>query len=161
MGAADQSYFDRLRRQYYPPDRNRVSAHLTLFHHLPPSVLVELSETMRQLALEPPPRAEVSGLIHLGKGVAYRVDSPDLLDMRQYLAERFSDLLIPQDRAKPRLHITVQNKVIPAEAKILFDQLSADFQPRPLSITGLAAYYYRDGLWDEAFAVSFRGTARR
>lgn len=161
MGAVDQSHFDRLRQQYYPPERNQVPAHLMLFHHLPPSILPELSETMRQLALEPAPRAEVSGLMHLGKGVAYRVESPELLDMRDYLAERFGDLLIPQDRALPRLHITIQNKVIPAEAKALLDRLSVEFQARPLNIIGLAAYHYRDGRWEDAFAVNFRGKARR
>lgn len=138
-----------------------VPAHLSLFHHFPPSILPELKEAMRQLALEPAPRAEVAGLIHLGTGVAFRVDSPELLDMRQYLAERFADLLIPQDRAKPRLHITVQNKVTPHEAKALFNSLSAEFRLRPLTLAGLTAFHYLGGPWEEAFSVTFRGKAKR
>ena len=68
----------------------------------------------------------------LGRGVAYRVDSPELLSIRDELAEEFRGLLIPQDQARPRLHITVQNKVEPAAAKMLHAELSATFKPRPL-----------------------------
>jgi hypothetical protein len=77
--------------------------------------------------------------------------------MRDELAEGFAGLLTPQDQARPRLHITVQNKVEPAVAKALHAELSAVFRPRPLSITGLSAFYYRDGPWETIQNWAFSG----
>ena len=53
--------------------------------------------------------------------------------------------------------ITVQNKVEPAIAKALYETLSINFQPRSLSIYGLAAYYYRGGPWEQIGRWAFRG----
>ena len=47
LAPADQRRLDDLRRAHYPPDRNRLPAHLTLFHHLPPSVETELVGRLR------------------------------------------------------------------------------------------------------------------
>lgn len=158
MGAADQRYFDELRRLHFPAHRNVLQAHLTLFHHLPPSALPELQQVMRGLAAEEaPPKAEIIGVMPMGRGTAFRVRSPALSDMREHIAEHFQRLLTPQDRGTPILHITVQNKVTPAQAKQLQQQLLAGFQQRPLEIKGLAAHHYLDGPWQQAFAVSFRG----
>ena len=93
----------------------------------------------------------------LGRGVAYRVESPELLAMRAELADAFAGMLTPQDQAKPRLHITIQNKVTPDAAKALADKLRADFRPRPLVIAGLAAWHYRGGPWEMAMKAMFRG----
>src|SRR3546814_5441499 len=76
--------------------------------------------------------------MRLGRGVAYRVESPELTALRDELAEAFAGLLVPQDQGRPRFHITVQNKVEPAEAKALADELRRAFRPRPLAIAGLA-----------------------
>ena len=105
----------------------------------------------------PPPDARLSEVMHLGKGVAYRIDSPELLAMRDELADRFRGLLTPQDQARPRLHVTVQNKVTPKESKALHAELSAGFEPRPFAITGLASFYYRGGPWEAIGRYSFRG----
>ena len=37
FGRADQGWFDAQRAAYFPPERNVLAAHCTLFHHLPPS----------------------------------------------------------------------------------------------------------------------------
>lgn len=157
MGAADFGWADGLRRAHYPPERNHIPAHISLFHHLPPARLDELTRMMRDLATEPPPQARLSHIMMLGRGVAFRVESPDLLAMREHIAEAFQYDLIPQDQATPRLHITVQNKVEPAVAKALHAMISADFRPRPLIIAGLAAWYYLGGAWQLATQVKFRG----
>jgi hypothetical protein len=99
----------------------------------------------------------LSEVMMLGRGVAFRVDCPDLLAIRDELAEGFTGLLTPQDQARPRLHITVQNKVEPAIAKALYAVLSASFQPRPLTISALAAWYYRGGPWEAIQSWSFSG----
>lgn len=157
MGAADFGWAEGLRRAHFPPERNLVPAHITLFHHLPPSALDEVARRMKRLCVGAAPAAKLSEVMLLGRGVAYRVDSPDLMAMRDDLAEAFAGLLMPQDRGQPRFHITVQNKVAPAEAKALAATLGRDFRPRPLAIAGLAAWYYRDGPWELAMKASFRG----
>ncbi|EQB14406.1 2'-5' RNA ligase family protein [Sphingobium lactosutens] len=157
MGAADFAWADGLRRAHFPPERNWLSAHITLFHHLPPSALDEIAGRLKRLCAGPPPTARLTDVMLLGRGVAYRVDSPELLAMRSELADAFAGMLTPQDQAKPRLHITVQNKVTPDVAKALAQQLRADFRARPIAIAGLAAWHYRGGPWDLAMKAMFRG----
>ncbi len=149
FGAADAAWFDALRRRHFPPERNQLAAHLTMFHHLPPSLATELkgrlaSET-RGVAV---PRARIAGLVSLGEGVAYRIDSDDLVAIRARLADHFTGMLTPQDQAGWRPHVTVQNKVRAEEARALRRTLEADFTPRQVAITGLASWWYRGGPWE-------------
>ncbi len=158
MGAADQRMFDRLRAAYFPPDRNHLAAHITLFRQLPPSCHDELDRLFRRIAADtPPPAAHLSDIYLLGGGVAFRVESPGLLAVRARIADHFAGALTAQDQGVPRLHITVQNKVDAAEARRLRDALGADFRPRALAIAGLAAHHYLGGPWKAAFARNFRG----
>jgi 2'-5' RNA ligase superfamily len=161
MGKGDQLWADALRKAHFPPERNYLSAHITLFHHLPPTHLPQIKARLAAMARENgQPSAMLSEVMMLGRGVAYRIDCPDLLAMREELAEGFTGLLTPQDQARPRLHITVQNKVEPAEAKALHAELSATFELRALAITGLAAHYYRGGPWEQIQSWSFSGSRR-
>lgn len=157
MAPADQLWAEGLRRRHYPSERNQVAAHITLFHHLPPSVEAELKGQLIELSRAPRPAAWVEGVFSLGRGVALLVRSPELLAIRARLAERFDGLLTPQDRAPPRLHITVQNKVDPATARATLATLEAEIAPRPLVIAGLACSYYRGGPWEQIAARAFRG----
>ncbi|SNS79364.1 2'-5' RNA ligase family protein [Sphingopyxis indica] len=162
MGAADQRHFDALRAAHFPPERNYLAAHITLFHQLPPSARAELERLIRTIAADtPPPRAMLREVYSLGRGVAFRIESPDLLDIRARMAERFAGMLPAQDRGTPRLHITVQNKVTPEAARALLAELAQDFRARPLAVTGLAAHFYRGGPWEFAFARNFRGPHAR
>jgi len=157
LGAEDFAWLDALRRAHYPPERNRLAAHLTLFHHLPPSLLAELKYRLADAMRAARPRAEAAGLIDLGGGVAVRVVSPELEDIRADLAECFRGALTPQDQAGWRPHVTIQNKVSPADARALKRRLEADFRPRPLRIDGLAVSVYRDGAWEPVSRHMFRG----
>src|SRR3546814_6874783 len=83
MGAADQRFFDALRTAHFPPERNHLAAHITLFHQLPPSCLDELDRLFRRIAADtPPPTAMLREVYSLGQGVAFRIESPDLLAIR-------------------------------------------------------------------------------
>jgi hypothetical protein len=112
---------------------------------------------LRAATVEAPPPALIDGLMSLGYGVAYRVRSDALCHIRADIAEAFAGLLIPQDQAAWRPHITIQNKAKPAVAKTLFAELSAAFRPRPLVIAGLAAWHYRGGPWSPIAAYRFGG----
>jgi 2'-5' RNA ligase superfamily len=155
FGDADFHWLDEQRRVYFPAERNQINAHLTLFHHLPPNCLDELKRRLKEETRAPAPDATLSGLTMMGFGVAYTVQSPQLLQARAAIADAFQTLLIPQDKAGWRPHVTIQNKVKPAEAKELHARLSMGFSPRPLVIAGLAAFYYRDGPWETIAAYRF------
>lgn len=159
MGAADFAWADGLRRAHFPPERNFLKAHITLFHHLPPARLPELARRLAEECRAGAPQARLAGVRFLGRGVAFDVESPGLLAIRERIADAFATDLIPQDRQRPRLHITVQNKVEPAAARALHAGLSAVFVPRPLAIAGLAAWHYRGGPWEAAGSWQFRGKA--
>ncbi len=90
----------------------------------------------------------MAGVMNLGRGVAFRIESTDLMQIRESLAEAFWDYLIPQDRAAWRPHITIQNKVSSHDARALFTALQAEFRPRPIEIAGLAVFRYMNGPWD-------------
>lgn len=153
----DFQWLDAQRRAHFPPERNQLGAHLTLFHHLPPSCEAELRRRLVEACRAPRPIARIAGLVSLGRGVAYRIESAGLEDIRAELAEAFLGMLTPQDGAGWRPHVTIQNKVAPETARRLLDQLSKGFAPRPLSIRGLAAWYYRDGPWEWIAGYAFGG----
>jgi hypothetical protein len=155
FGRDDFLWFNAERTRHYPPERNHVPAHLTLFHHLPPSALGDLSARLKSECKERAPVASVSGIMGLGTGNAYRIDSPQLDDTRWRLAEAFEPLLIPQDRADWVAHVTFQNKVKPSVAKATKDMVTAEFRPRRIAIIGLAAYHYRDGPWEEIAGYAY------
>ena len=158
LGKSDQAWANGLRRAHFPPERNFVDAHITLFHHLPPSPLPEIKSRLAGLVKNyPAPVAYLSDVMLFDKAVAFSVDSSELLAMRDQLAKAFYGLLIPQDQATPKLHITIQNKVEPPVAKALHAHLCAAFRPRPLAISGLSAHYYRGGPWEHIARWSFRG----
>lgn len=157
MGAAEWRYFNALRTAHYPPDRNQVAAHITLFRHVPPSCLGELDRLVKVIVADPSPPAWIAAPFTLGNGTAFRIDSPALLAIRDRIAEWFAPMLTAQDQAQPQLHVTVQNKVDRRAADALLGELRADFVPRSLSIIGIAAHHYRGGPWELAFERKFRG----
>lgn len=158
LGAEDFAWLDGQRRAYFPPERNQLSAHLTMFHALPPSAEAEAGHLLSELARDrPPPRATVAGLMNLGRGVAYRIVSDELEAVRREIAEHFRGSLTAQDGQGWRPHVTVMNKAEPAAAKALLRELEASFRPRPLAIAGLELHRYLGGPWERLGRWMFRG----
>ena len=151
------AWADGLRRAHFPPERNWLRAHVTLFHNFAPSLRTELLAMLGSLAGEfAPPPCAVTGVMNLGRGTAIALSSPGMLRVRGLIADRFHGALTAQDRHSPRLHITVQNKVTSQEARALHGALAAEFRPRPIRIAGLAAWYYRGGPWEAIAERRFR-----
>jgi len=146
---AAHTYFDALRRQHFPPAINFLSAHLTLFHHLPGAELEAVCEQLHTCCSQ---QAElplcVTGLRSLGRGVAFNVENPALLALHRQLQATFAAHLTPQDRQPLQPHVTIQNKVEPAAARQLLASLQADFAPFGAVGTGLQLWAYRGGPWD-------------
>jgi hypothetical protein len=157
FGAEDFAWLDRLRRSFYPSERNQLPAHLTMFHALPPSAESEARSALARYSSEAAPRASIEGLMNLGAGVAFRIVSPDLDRIRRDLANHFHGLLSAQDAGGWRPHVTVQNKVPPKEARALLAKLDRDFRSRPLNISGLGLHRYLGGPWERLATYSFRG----
>lgn len=157
FGGEDQAIFDRLRAAHYPPERNVLNAHLTMFHALPPSVEGEVRKRLAEASREPPPQARLHGLMDLGGGVALRIVSDDLDRIRGTLADGLAGLLSAQDNGGWRPHVTIQNKVPVKQARALLTALEADFRPRDVAISGLGLHRYLDGPWERLAVYPFRG----
>ncbi len=135
------SWANGLRRTHFPPERNHLAAHVTLFHALAPSLREELPAVLARMAAEyAPPSAELTGLMNLGKGTALALTSPAMLSIRSEIADLFHGMLTAQDQHKPRLHITIQNKVTPEAARALQTELGPVVQPRRFAFTGLGLH---------------------
>lgn len=157
LDRADQRWAEALRRTHYPPDRNQVPAHISLFHHLPPSLESEARAMLAEVAKAPKLAARIEGARSLGNGVAIHIACPALLDIWATIAERFAQHLVPQDRHPPRLHITIQNKVTPAVAKEALATLSESIAPRATAIGALTCWHYDSGPWIPIARYAFRG----
>lgn len=149
-----------LRRQHYPPERNHLHAHVTLFHAFAPSLLDELTRFLPRIAGEfAAPEAEITGLMDLGTGTAIALASPQLLTLRAIIAEHFSGSLTAQDLHEPRPHITIQNKVLRREARALQAALGPTIMQRRFAFVALELYLYKGGPWELVKRSSFRGRA--
>lgn len=159
MEATAAAVFTRLRQAHFPPQRNWLAAHVTLFHALPvaslDAVLADVAEAAGATAAF---SMRVDRVLFLGRGVAYALASPEGARLRTTLASRWDALLGRQDRAGPgRLHVTVQNKVEPAAARALHEQLTREFVPRDIGASGLDVWYYVGGPWRPAGSFLFSG----
>lgn len=154
------AWADGLRRAHFPPERNHLAAHVTLFHAFAPSLREELRGVLARLADEfAPPTATIDGLMNLGRGTALAIRSPGMLAIREAIADQFHGALTKQDQHTPRLHITIQNKVEPADAKRLQAMLAPELTPRAFAFTGLGLHIYRNPHWEAVGVWKLRGRA--
>ena len=155
-----QGWANGLRKAHFPPERNYLDAHVTLFHALPPSSGGEVRECLATMAREyAPVPARLTGIMSLGGGTALKIESDAMMRLRAEIADRFHGLLTSQDQHKPRLHVTVQNKVTSKEAKALQAELSPQVHPRDFTFTGINLFAYLGGPWEQLGSFAFRGRA--
>ncbi|RFU23000.1 2'-5' RNA ligase family protein [Geodermatophilus marinus] len=155
LGGQAQARFDRLRAAHFPPERNHLAAHVTLFHALPGEDAEAVTADLAAAAHRPAFEVAVTGLRSLGRGVAYTLESAELAALRAGLAARWADRLTPQDRQPHRPHVTVQNKVDPAAARALLADLSAAFVPERVPARGLGLWRYAGGPWEPVAEFPF------
>jgi len=155
LDAETFSRFDGLRRVYFPARLNHLSAHLTLFHHLPGDARERIEADLRAMVPSAPLGLQVTGLRSLGRGVAFEIASAGLSSLRASLARRWSAWLTPQDRQGFRPHVTVQNKTTSEEARALRAFLTAGFTPFSARGEGLLLWRYLGGPWALETEVPF------
>lgn len=156
------SRLEGLRRAHYPPARNHVPAHVTLFHALPPSSLGEVRGLLARAARGAPPAAQTRGVFDMGRGTGIAIASPALADLREELGHALHGLLSAQDQGTLRFHVTVQAKVDRAEARALQAQLRAGWRDEAFAFPALALHRLapRPGGgagWDTLGEWPFRG----
>lgn len=156
IAPGDFSWIEDLRRAHYPPERNQVAAHLTMFHALPPSAETEVKRRLAAVVRRSSPRATIEGLLDLGGGVAFRIVSPDLDAIREELAADLHGLLGSQDIGGWRPHVTIQNKVAPRTARVLKESIERGFARRSIAISGLGLHRYLGGPWEQIAVYPFR-----
>ena len=152
------AWAEGLRRAHFPPERNKVRAHVTLFNSLPWRVEDEVRRMLARHAAAAPPAATITGIMPLGGGTAFAISSPALSTIHEEMVERLHGLLTAQDGARRKLHITVQNKVSGTEAKALQTELARDFRPRQFAFAALDLHRYLGGHWEDAGTWPFRGS---
>ena len=150
------AFFNRLRAQHFPAERNYLEAHLTLFHQLPGVEADRLTSDLTQVSARYRPLSlTVREVRLLGRGVAYRLESPLLQQLHRQLQKQWQAHLTPQDQQKLWPHVTVQNKVSSDEAKHLHTQLVEKFTPFEAVGTGLHLWEYHGGPWKSKQQFAF------
>lgn len=151
--------FDDLRQAHFPASRNIVPAHVTLFHALPgeqePAIrrdLAEVTAAYHTLSLS------FADVQFLGRGVAIKLQAPELLDLRHQLADRWQQWLSAQDEQPYRPHITIQNKVAPETARRLFVELDRNWKSLEGTGEGLVLWRYLAGPWEHVAEFLFIGS---
>lgn len=142
-----QEHFEALRQQWFPPERNQIPAHLTLFHTLPETqntaaVLDAAAQATAPFCMN------VSSVRSLGRGVAFFLDSREAMALDRQLRSALLDVLSAQDRQGFRPHVVVQNKVEPAVAKETLTVLQAGFVPWKCRAVALDLWRYLGGPWE-------------
>lgn len=153
--AGTQAFLDQQRRTYFPPERDVLAAHVTLFHALPGALEAEVRDALAEAARGEVFTVRVAGVRFLGRGVAYELVAPPADRLRSGVAQRFSTVLTRQDAHRFRGHVTIANKLEPDRARELFTQLEASFVPFDGQATGLSLYRYVGGPWEFVASYSF------
>jgi hypothetical protein len=155
-----QRYFDQLREAHFPAERNYLAAHLTLFHHLPPKQLQLVNDIEMIASRYQTLSLQVTEVKSIGNGVAFQIECPLLGQLHSYLQKLWFDWLTPQDRQRLWAHITVQNKVVPEQARLLKAQLTEQFKPFTAKGLGLSLFEYKNGPWDFVRTFDFESTKK-
>ncbi len=148
---------DALRRRYFPPERNLVPAHVTMFHQLPGDRGRDI-KAMLKAAADKNTRIdiEVAEVKNMERGVAVFLRSARLNALRDSLAAEWAPWLADQDRSGFRPHVTVQNKVDAAEARRTQRLVAAELRLRTLTGIGLHLWRYAGGPWEHVQLFRFR-----
>lgn len=154
-----QERLDALRQRWFPPSRNHLGAHVTLFHALPGSGADRVASMLEQAAARPGFDVDVAAVRRLRHGVALDLRSGELGPLRAGLLaavlDAFGREVTAQDRQGLRAHVTVANKLDDVAAARAYDAVAAGFAPWSAPATGLALWRYDGGPWEPVGVHAF------
>ena len=158
LDSASFEGLDNLRARYFPPDRNVLNAHVSLFHSLPPDEEPAIAATLEAIARSSGPLPLTFGAaFRLGGGFAVRVESPELAQIHADLARAFDPWLTQQDSQPYRPHVTLMNKADRREAVQAFAEFQAGWSPRSGVGESLLLWRYVGGPWEPVGSFPFGG----
>ena len=150
-----QRRFDEERTANFPAGRTAVGAHVTLFHAVPGRLEPVVRADLAQACLRKAFTVDVTEVMSLGRGAAYRLSAPELNDVHAQLRNRWYDDLTAQDRQGFRPHVTVQNKADVDTARRTVHELRAAFRPFQVGAIGLRLWRYDGGPWTPLASFRF------
>ena len=146
MDEKSQDFFNEKRQEHFPAHINYLNAHITLFHKLPSDEAL-VTDTLSSFAERKIFSLAVTGVKHIGNGVAYKIESETLQELHKSLQISFKPWLVKQDAHKLWPHVTIQNKVTNYKSELLCKSLSETFEPFNINTLGLQAWHYLNGPW--------------
>ena len=146
------AWLDGLRRRHFPPERNFLPAHLTLFHRLSSTQV----SSLRYLdAPQAPIELHFDRILFLGFGIALHVESAGLKALREAIRTTVGGEISRQDSQPWNPHVTVQNKASAESARELQQTLVTGFSERVGTTTGLLVWEYLGGPWKHWLRIPF------
>ncbi|KAJ9602435.1 hypothetical protein H2200_012977 [Cladophialophora chaetospira] len=149
-----------LRKRYFPPNLNKLDAHIALFRALPGSQLPRITQDVTSLAASQSPfsiNANEAFRMRQGVGIQVVDQSGQAKSIFEKLKQQWKPFLSQQDHSF-RAHYTVQNKVENDETvNRTLKELEEQFQGSRGQVLGLTLYKYDRGHWKKEQDYSFGG----
>ena len=143
---------NHLRKQHFPPQLNKIGAHITLFHALPGSQLTTIiSDIISLVHTESSFTMRTSEPIKMSYGVALNANSQDARRLWDILAQKWgptgADFLSKQDQHF-KAHYTIQNKAEKDVAQKSWEEVKENFRSDQGRAIGFTLYkYLKGGYW--------------
>jgi 2'-5' RNA ligase len=165
----DRAHHDRMsamRDKYFPPERNTVRAHLTLFNALPESKMKSSIVPLLQevAAATGPFRIRVKRPFQMKEGfgvnMSPREGPPPLKDLLVKLRGTWKEegFLSDQDSAPRGMHYTLMNKVSDKEKlEAAFEEFKESWTGDEGIVDGLELFRYHKGRWYWTQSFEFTG----
>ncbi|ANL27634.1 hypothetical protein AMC90_CH01796 [Rhizobium phaseoli] len=78
-------FFNELRTRFFPPERNFLRAHITVFHKLAPKHRLQIDDILRQAGqMMGTVEVKVTGVRNMGNGVSFVLESEILARVRGF-----------------------------------------------------------------------------
>ncbi|KAI4125465.1 MAG: hypothetical protein LQ338_004223 [Usnochroma carphineum] len=137
-----------LRNQYFPPNLNKLSAHVALFRALPGSELPAIEAAVQDVVRQKHPFPISTGKpFLLSRGVGLEVLVPPAQEIFRTLKAQWGSFLSKQDQSF-RAHYTIQNKVEDKDiARKTLEEVQKSFAGSTGMVNGLSLYLYSKGYW--------------
>ncbi len=158
--SASFAILEQARQRHFPPARNFIPAHLTLFQQLPEPSAPALARYLNCIAARTPPLGfALARVLDFGGGAAFGLDMPGHDALHDRLRRGWRRHITASDDRRRTPHVTVQNKVARDVALATLDALRRDFAPWPGTADRLLLWHYRGGPWEAAGAFPLTGPA--
>ena len=145
---SSQTFFNELRKKYFPAHCNYVDAHITLFHKLP-SQNIKIDNILEHFSKRKCFELKIADIVLQDKGVAYEIECEELLQLHKAMQDDLSKYLIRNDKKKLWPHITIQSKVTAFKAFKTHAGLLSTFKPLTATAIGFECWYYVKGYWEK------------